>query len=644
MKNEVAVNNGLKSIKLCFGINCSFLPGLESTEYENQYQNIFKPLISAIYTLPELPFTMYLSGTLIDWMERHHEEFFMILEEMITRKQIDILGGGYYAPLFPLIPPADRVGQIELLTTVLRKYFGKRPRGAWLTASAWEPSLVSSLCTCGIEYILLDKILLETSGFSGVDGFAPVTLEDSGKTITALPLDNRYRNLDHFSPQSFFDEVRSSTETSQERVIVVFIEPVSLVSLFASVDESNSWFNAFLDKVQQNDSGIELSTTGRYLKNKTLYKRAYISSGMSPYDFDEVQVPDDIRILSRTSVKHFLVKSANIMNLYAKMMYVHVLVNQLRGDKARKKNAREELWRAQNSEVYRIREGQAPSCSRSLRSLTYKSLLIAEKATRLRGVFSPSVITFDFDMDGIKEYLCQLESLNMYVHAAGGKIFEFDVFNVNRNYCDLSLPGSGLFIDHFISPDDIAQVRKGKITACNTVFSETLYQDVAVDPSRHEILLKVSGRYGPFQQPITLRKQYSFRNEGIQVQYILKNDSPLNLSGIFMIELDLAVAETRHNKHLMTVYAHDNRKESVIENGHFDDVSWMQLDDPETGVKFTLDANENPSISVFPVLCTTEASTHPRTVIEGVRVFLYWKVDLGPSFEMEKMAFLKIDT
>jgi len=638
------VNNGLASIKLCFGLHISFLPGLDSTEYENQYQQIFKPLITALYTLPELPFTVYLSGTLIDWMERHHEEFFMILEEMVARKQIDILGGGYYAPLFPLIPPADRVGQIEMLTTVLRKYFGKRPRGAWLTASAWEPSLVSSLCTCGIEYVLLDKILLETSGFAGVDGYAPVTLEDSGKTITAIPLDNRYRNLERFSPASFYEEIRSSAENGQERAAVVFIEQTSILPLFATTGDSASWFQTFLKMVNHTDSGIELTTTGRYLKNKVLYKRAYISSGMSPYDFDEVQVPDDIRILSRTSVKHFLVKSANIMNLYAKMMYVHILVNQLRGDKSRKKNAREELWRAQNSEVYRIREGQALSCTRALRSLAYKSLLIAEKATRLRGVFSPSVITFDFDMDGIKEYLCQLESLNMYVHASGGKIFEFDVFDVNRNYCDLSLPEGGLFIDHFVGSDDIAQIRTGKIPANRPVFSETLYQDVAVDPSRHEIHLKASGLYGPFQQPVTLRKQYSFRNEGIQVQYILKNDSPLNLSGIFMIELDLAIAETRHNRHIMTVYARDNRNEGSIEIGHFDDVSWMQLDDPETGVKFTLDTNENPSISVFPVTCVRTDGTHPRKAPEGVRIFLYWKVDLGPNFETEKMAFLKLDT
>jgi hypothetical protein len=639
----ITVNNVVKSVKLCFGISCNLLPGLDSEAYETQYETIYKPLISTLYTLPELPFTIYISGTLIDWMEQHHTEFFMILEEMFSRKQIEILGGGYYSPLFPLIPAADRVGQLELLTTVLRKYFGKRPRGAWLTSSAWEPSLVSSLCSCGIEYVLLDKLLLETSGANGVDGFSPVTLEDNGKTITAVPVDNRYRNLGQFSPADFLGEIGSYVRHDQERIVVVFLDQSAAAQLFPPDDESSSWFASFLDLLKTREFGIELSTIGRYLKNKTLYRRAYISSGMSPCDLEDMSAQENVKILARTSIKHALLKSSSIMNLYAKMMYVHILVNQLRGDKSRKKNAREELWRAQNSDVYRTPNAKDSAVSRSLRTLTYKNLLVAEKATRLRGVFSPSIITFDFDLDGLKEYLCQLESLNMYVHSYGGKIFEFDIFKVYRNYCDLSLPTSGLFIDHFIGQDDIAQIKKGNLQSVRPVFSETLYQDVAVDPARHEINLKANGLFGSFQQPVTLRKQYTFRNEGIQVQYILKNDSPLNLSGVFMIELDLSLAETRRMVPGLTVYAHDARQETSVDTGHYDDVSWLLIDDREAGVKFTLDTNENPSVSIFPILWKGKNATEPINMLEGVRIFLYWKVDLGPNYEMEKMAFLKID-
>lgn len=628
----------VKKLAVCFGTNCSLIPGCDPTQYEQYYDRTWKPLISTLYNLPEIPFTIYMSGPFIEWIEHRHPEFFMILEEMVARKQIDILGGGYYSPLFPLIPPADRVGQIELLTTSLRRHFGKRPRGSWLTGSAWEPSLVSSLTTCGMEYALLDKIMIETSGFPGVDGFSPVTIEDGGKTLTAVPLDNRYRFIERFSPESFFGELQSIADPAQNRILVVFMDQSSVAPVFGGAGPS--WFETFVGLANGADSAIELSTVGRYLKNNSLFPRAYLSSGMSPWDQEST---DDIRIPARTSAKQCLVKSENLLNLYAKMMYVHSLVNQLRGDKSRKKNAREDLWRAQNSEVFSL-DGERPDIRRALRTGAYKYLLMAEKSSRVRGVFSPSINAFDFDMDGQKEYLSQLDSLNIYVHPRGGRIFELDVLSAYRNYGDMNLGEAGLFIDHLVLPEEIGAFENDRIPPLKGVFSQSLYQEVALDPGRQEIQLKANGLFGAFQQPVSLRKQYSFRNEGIQVQYILKNDSPLTLSSVFLIELDLSLSSNKNHVPLMAVYAHDNREDNVVGIAHFNDVSWIQIDDSGAGVKFTIDANENPSVSIFPVLVETGENDHKKEKLDGVRLFMYWKVDLGPNFETEKMIFLKIDS
>jgi alpha-amylase/alpha-mannosidase (GH57 family) len=201
----------------------------------------------------------------------------------------------------------------------------------------------------------------------------------------------------------------------------------------------------------------------------------------------------------------------------------------------------------------------------------------------------------------------------------------------------------GLFIDYFVDQAEIDDLRAGILPRGIPVFANTVYQDVSLDSSRHEIQLKTNGYFGAFQQPLSLRKQYSFRNEGIQVQYILKNDSPLALSGNFLIELDLAVTRTRQHEPLMTVYAHDQRADSRITEGQFDDVSWIQLSDLDSGVRFTVDANENPSVSVLPITCSGSSDEGAPARCEGTRLFLSWKVDLGPGYEMEKMVFLKID-
>lgn len=625
------MSSSTNSIKLCFGTVCAFAQNLDAVDCEKKYQSVFKPLISALYALPELPFTLHVPGTSIEWMEREHPEFFMLLEEMFARKQIDILGGGYYSPLFPLIPPADRVGQIELLTTALRKHFGKRPRGVWLPASAWEPALVSSLCTCGIEYVLLDKVLIETSGFPGVDGFSPVTLEDNGKTITAIPLDNRFVHPERLGPRSFAEALSAGPDRPGEQVSVVFIAPESLAAVFSAAAGKESWMQEFVSLAGDPARGIELLTTSRTLRQRTRFSRACIPSGMSFLANAGIPEPPDNRAPVRASAKHLVSASENSMNVYAKTMYVHALVNQLRGDKSRKNNAREELWLAQNGEVFTLAPQSTPSEARALRQQTWRCLLAAEKSTRVRGIFSPSVITFDFDMDGLKEYLCQLEHLNMYVHPQSGRIFEFDVLDVSRNYCDLASPRSGFFVDHFLPVESTPLVRQGQTGTEPPVFSGTLYQELSFDPSRLEINLKTNGLFGPFQQPLSLRKQYSFRSEGTQVQYILKNESPLTLSGIFAVELDIAASENRGRKPQLAVYARDYRKDGPVQKMHEDDVSWIQLEDTDAKVKFTLEANENPSVTVIPVDG------------EGVRIFLYWRVDLGPNYETEKLVFLKTD-
>jgi len=629
------VKDGLKPITLCFGLHGYLSPGIDAEEAERIYQEVYKPLISALYANPALPFSLYLSGSTIDWIEPRHPEFFMILEELVARKQVEAIGGGARAPIFPLIPPVDRVGQIEALTTKLRKLVGKKPRGAWVPLSAWDPSMVASFVSCGIEYLFLDKQQISTSGYQGVDGFGPVVIEDSGKTVIALPLDNRFMRPEALSPRAFLEAI-SADDGAGERLVVVFFGIDSVKPLFAP-EKGPGWMDAFLKLIEPDSAAVRLSTPSAHLKGTGFLPRAYVPAGLAPHVVAD-SIPDgDARVLARTPAKYLLTRSACAHNLYAKMMYVHALVSQLRGDKSRKKSAREDIWRAQGSEFY------LASAPRALRVAAYRHLIQAERAARTRGVFSPSILPVDFDMDGQREFLCQLDRLNVYVHPRGGRVFECDVIDAYRNFADGSCGAhDGMFVDHFVAHDEIADVVSGKRDLSNGVFSEAQYQEAGIDAVRHELSLRATGQFGAFQQPVSLRKQYAFRNEGIQVQYILKNESPMNLSGVFLIEISIPASPA--SAQALTLYARDARREVPVARGHFSDVSWFQCDDAASAVKFTLEANENPSIAVFPIPEPPAPGKKRPAGDLGVRLCLYWKADLSPGFEMEKMVFMKIDS
>lgn len=637
-----------KSVSLCLGTYYVLDPLATETSLEKSYSNILKPVLHCLCARPDLPFTLYISGAAVAWLERRHSEFFVLSEELIAKKKLDILGGGYFAPYFPFIPSSDRVAQIEMLTTSLRKKLGKRPRGAWLPASAWEPAMISTLSTCGIEYVLVDRCLLKYSGFPGVDGNSPVSVEENGKTLTAIPLDNSLKICDpvnsseEVSVRDFCSSLFDSLGEVERGDFAFFIKPELIQEIFSG---GNPWICRFLDFIKEEGVPVSLGTAAQIVKNtREGQSWMFLSSGMSPGDVINPPEGYDCAALTKIPVKQNILNSVpGAFNLYSKMMYVHTLVNQIRGDKSRKNLAMEELCQAQN---YLLFSQQEPSRCAAARSFIYKKLLAAEKMTRQKGVFSDSLVSFDYDFDRLKEYLSQTEKINMYVHLSGGRIFELDVFATGKNFCDFTHReekrlngGGGLFIDYFVNRDTLPELITSGPSVLPEVFSSNFYQESGIDINRLELNLKTSGIYGDFNQPISLKKQYAFKKNGVQVQFILKNESPLNLSGVFMSELDFILSPVKKKGPSFSVFSGESRQCGEPGNFSFEKAEWLLICDSDGSTKFKIEANENADI----ITCVAPYVSSPDSSSKVLRIFLHWQVDLSPGYETEKTVFFTLE-
>ncbi|MCK5735563.1 MAG: 4-alpha-glucanotransferase, partial [Spirochaetaceae bacterium] len=105
----------MSKVKLIFGTSNSVPSGETELLFEDVYQKAFKPFLTSIYNHPEINSTLFYAGPLLEWLERKHPEFHTVLAEMMSRKSIEILGGGFWDPMLPLVPAPDRVGQIEVM-------------------------------------------------------------------------------------------------------------------------------------------------------------------------------------------------------------------------------------------------------------------------------------------------------------------------------------------------------------------------------------------------------------------------------------------------------------------------------------------------------------------------------------------------
>lgn len=611
----------------------------ELNNIEQLYQSSYKKLLTFLYAHPKFQCTFHFSGLFLEWLHKYHEEVIELLSELSNRKQIEFLGGGYYDPLFPLILPVDRVGQIELLTTNLRKLVGKRPRGIFLPNSVWDPSLVSCFKTCGIEYLVLDSRIINSDNQDSL--CTPKIIEDMGKTLTVISMRQDMLPNSKISPEQYYKKMCRS-ETDKDSIFCISLSHDQVADLVTT-----QWFERFYDLVTSS-SLIDFSIPSRYLKANQLCDKVFIPPGCIPLSSNpEFDKP--------TTIRNFLYSIPETQALYARMMYVSLLVNQYRGDKSRKKSAREFLWQAQHSNAFLFHEGNGIRQYYTIKETAFRHLLQAEKMVRdtpTNGI-SESSISFDYDMDGLKEYLFHQAEYNAFISAKGGILFELDILASNRNYCNTiqrikkydcitDSYAKKMFIDHFIEVDSFQKFLQDA-SQTSALFSQIHYTETSFDSSKKEVYFKASALFGLLQQPVTLKKIYSLSKNGIRVQYIIKNNSPLPLKAKFAVESNFSI-QTDTCEQVIELISNEKCEEidAAKPSVHNTDISLLQITDSSTNNVFFFEPNEVSGLCIQPLTITRPIGEKLETFQQAVTLSFFWDLTIAPGYEIEKMLFLGI--
>ncbi len=73
-------------------------------------------------------------------------------------KQIEIIGMGYYHPIFPLIPKDDWMAQLTRGREKAKEIFGVYPIGFWPSEMAFSMEMIPALRQAGYEYVIVDNV------------------------------------------------------------------------------------------------------------------------------------------------------------------------------------------------------------------------------------------------------------------------------------------------------------------------------------------------------------------------------------------------------------------------------------------------------------------------------------------------------
>lgn len=641
---------------MCFGLDVS-LPVCSSHPVQDKVlQKHLKQFFTALNRMDGMPFVLNLSGSVLEWIETRHAEYFTLIKDFIEKKQLEVIGPGYYEPLLPLIPPQDRVGQLEMTTDFISSRLGKRPRGCWITGSAWDSSIISNLHSCGFNYTFLDKKLILSNSPCDYQGTLPVISEYLGKSITIFPIDSETL-FNSETPENLLTQLFESSDRDEVNLFTIFIPLTSVPDYFHSEKGKNSWFEDFVEASREiTGCSFEFLLPSQVYASSIPRIVSYVPVGASAFvnQWGKLNPKNDGKCpVEKNSIYNFLLKFPEAKELYSKMQYINTVVNQIRGDKERKNDGRGFLYKAQNCEGFWF-TGKNGVLNRANRSLAYKNLMEAELISRKTECFVSSAATFDYDGDGLREYLFSFEDINYYIRSYGGCIFLLEDLKSLWNYGDTSLnrdlaghPGDTyhkkIFNDHLIAKDSLDKLILGNLKKEDTVFALSPYTETSFNRNKRELLFKVKGSFGNKKQEVSLKKKYVVKRGGIQLQLILKNESSEELSGYFATELTLGMPDNFDKKGSLTVIEKNEKHISAIRQIQCGDVSCIRVYDSVNGILFQLENNENSFINILPRTVSFFDGDKTLTKNEELTVLVYWGIELAPNYEMEKTIFFRVE-
>ena len=83
--------------------------------FESAYAHSYLPFIEVLERHPSIRMGLHYTGSLLEWIERAHPEYFNRIRELVRGGQVEIVGGGFFEPILISIPPEDRRELISVM-------------------------------------------------------------------------------------------------------------------------------------------------------------------------------------------------------------------------------------------------------------------------------------------------------------------------------------------------------------------------------------------------------------------------------------------------------------------------------------------------------------------------------------------------
>ena len=238
---------------------------------EEAFRQAYFPFLEVLSRHPSVKAVLHNSGALLEWIERSHPEYFDLVRGLVSRGQLELLTGGFYEPVLPSVPDADKIGQTRKLSEYVKDMLGFAPRGLWLAERVWEPSLPGVLAAAGVEYTVVDDSHFKSAGLGERDLLGYYLTEDQGAVVKVFSGSKRLRYLIPYAePDETLQYFRENSSEEEGRLLV-FADDGEKFGVWPGTHllcYEKKWLERFLVSLEENSHWINTVTFSEYISRR----------------------------------------------------------------------------------------------------------------------------------------------------------------------------------------------------------------------------------------------------------------------------------------------------------------------------------------------------------------------------------------
>ena len=433
--------------------------------FEDAYRDSYAPFLNVLEDYPELPISLHISGSLLEWLVDRHPEYVDQVRKLVDRGQIEILGGPFYEPILAGIPRHDRIGQITAYTQYLQNLFGVHVRGMWVPERVWEQSFAGDITEAGIEYTILDDFHFKNAGLSEEQLHGYYLSEDEGRLLKIFPGSERLRYTIPFQePGKTIAYLQDIAERFPQSV-VAFGDDGEKFGTWPETKKhvyEDGWLRNFFDTLMENRDWLRPATLAECVDHISPVGTIYLPDA-SYREMTEWALPTDMQIhygqlmhgkesdpdwqaiqpfLRGGFWRNFRVKYPESNEMYSRMLEVSRRLQRLREtttgqvEAEQLNEAHTALYRAQCNCPY-WHGAFGGLYLPHLRNAVFQHLIEADSALEIFAGRTGQWVQMDvadFNLDARQEVRMSGDRLAAYLAPSrGGHLYELDIRSIRHN-------------------------------------------------------------------------------------------------------------------------------------------------------------------------------------------------------------------